>query len=102
MTKCVIDELNQSQFRSIIATGDNIFTAISVAKKCNILLNKHKVIYAHTIEYNENYEECIQWELEQEKPSTTIHHTVSNKPLKMLFGSSRNLLKNGSQPHDEE
>ena len=32
-SKEVINELNHSNIRSIIATGDNIFTAISVAKK---------------------------------------------------------------------
>ena len=56
-TKAVIDELNQSKFRSIIATGDNIFTAISVAKKCDILRNKNSIIYANTIENNtDNFE----------------------------------------------
>ena len=36
-TKDIIKELNDAKFRSIIATGDNIFTAISVGKKCEIL-----------------------------------------------------------------
>lgn len=54
-TKPVIDELNKSKIRSIIATGDNVFTAISVAKKCAILKKTRKVIFAHQIDiHNEN------------------------------------------------
>lgn len=49
-TKTVIEELNQSKTRCIIATGDNVFTAISVAKKCDILKRDNRVIFAHQIE----------------------------------------------------
>lgn len=60
----MIDELNQGKFKSIVATGDNIFTAISVAKKSNILKKDKKVIYSNQLELDNNLEEVIRWEFE--------------------------------------
>ena len=37
ITKLTISELNKAKMTSIMATGDNIHTAICVAKKCGIL-----------------------------------------------------------------
>ena len=36
-TKGVIDELNDANIREIMCTGDNILTAISVARECNLI-----------------------------------------------------------------
>ena len=63
-TAVVINELNTSNFRQIIATGDNIFTSICVAKKCKIINRDEKTIYAHTVDYNKDYEKVISWEQE--------------------------------------
>jgi cation-transporting ATPase 13A2 len=38
ITKKTISELNKAKITSIMATGDNIYTAICVAKKCGILM----------------------------------------------------------------
>jgi len=65
ITKDIIQELNESKFRSVIATGDNIFTAICVAKKCNILSRSNPMLYAHMIDYDHTYEKVIFWQIEQ-------------------------------------
>ena len=36
-TKGVIEQLNQANIRTIMATGDNVLTAISVGRECNII-----------------------------------------------------------------
>ena len=36
-TTGIIDELNDADIRKIMCTGDNILTAISVARECNII-----------------------------------------------------------------
>ena len=36
-TTCVIDELSQAGIRNIMCTGDNILTAISVARECHLI-----------------------------------------------------------------
>ena len=37
VTTKVIKELNEANIRTIMATGDNVLTAISVARECNII-----------------------------------------------------------------
>jgi cation-transporting P-type ATPase 13A2 len=41
----VIEELNNADIKSIICTGDNILTAISVARECNIIEDSTTVIF---------------------------------------------------------
>lgn len=36
-TSAVISNLNECKIRTVMATGDNVLTAISVARQCNIL-----------------------------------------------------------------
>lgn len=67
VTREVIDELNQCKCRSIIASGDSILTAINVAKKCNILSISDQVCYSEDIEYNQNYDQEIEWKMECEE-----------------------------------
>ena len=51
-TTGTISDLNECDIRTIMATGDNILTAISVAKKCNIL-QENQVVYYGSIEEGE-------------------------------------------------
>jgi cation-transporting ATPase 13A3/4/5 len=44
-TKATIKTLNECKIRTIMATGDNTLTAISVAKHCNILEEDQVVFY---------------------------------------------------------
>ncbi len=37
MTVSIIETLNQANIRTIMATGDNVLTAISVGRECNII-----------------------------------------------------------------
>ena len=50
-TKDVISTLNDCKIRTIMATGDNTLTAISVARECNIL-NKEKRVFFGDIDEN--------------------------------------------------
>jgi len=42
-TKGVISNLNECNVRTVMATGDNVLTAISVARQCNILDSQQEV-----------------------------------------------------------
>jgi cation-transporting ATPase 13A3/4/5 len=44
-TTAVIRTLNNCEVRTVMATGDNILTAISVARQCEILHRNQKVTY---------------------------------------------------------
>lgn len=50
-TKDTIKTLNECKIRTIMATGDNTLTAISVAKHCNIL-SEDQIVFYGEIENN--------------------------------------------------
>lgn len=50
ITKTTISELNKAKISSIMATGDNIHTAICVAKKCGILHRQNRTVFSHQID----------------------------------------------------
>ena len=52
-TSEVIKKLNECEVRTIMATGDNILTAISVARKCGIV-EPHKEIMLGDIEVDQD------------------------------------------------
>ena len=52
MTKPSFEILDQAGIRMVMATGDNILTAISVSKECK-LINQEVVVYTCEIENNE-------------------------------------------------
>lgn len=51
-TKGVIATLNECNVRPIMATGDNVLTAISVARQCSILNDQQEVFLADVITDN--------------------------------------------------
>jgi cation-transporting ATPase 13A2 len=58
-TKGVIDELNECGFKSIMITGDNALTGISVARKCGLVNPTSRVFLGDIDEDNEN---VINWQ----------------------------------------
>jgi cation-transporting ATPase 13A3/4/5 len=50
VTKNTITTLNECKIRTIMATGDNTLTAISVGRDCNILNLDHDVFFGDIIE----------------------------------------------------
>jgi magnesium-transporting ATPase (P-type) len=55
VTKSVIKELNASEVKTVMATGDNVLTAIHVGRECGIINPENDVIYgdAFTIDGEE-------------------------------------------------
>lgn len=43
VTTSIIQQLNSANIRTIMATGDNVLTAISVGRECNIIDPHHEV-----------------------------------------------------------
>lgn len=46
-TTAAIEELNNAEIRTVMCTGDNVLTAISVAKECKIVMEGAKVYVPH-------------------------------------------------------
>lgn len=57
----VIETINKANIRTIMATGDNMLTALSVGKKCN-LISREKVVFLGDLEEANGYE-TINWRL---------------------------------------
>lgn len=50
ITTEIIDELNEAKIRNIMCTGDNILTAISVARECNLMERDSHCFVPHFME----------------------------------------------------
>lgn len=49
-TTAVIDELNEAGIRNVMCTGDNILTAISVARECHLIDRTAHCFVPHFLE----------------------------------------------------
>lgn len=49
-TAAVIDELDKANIRRVMCTGDNILTAISVARECNLIDRTAHCFIPHFLE----------------------------------------------------
>lgn len=58
----VISTLNDSQLKTLMATGDNVLTAISVARQCKIL-EPTKPVYLGELEEHANGKKVV-WSLQ--------------------------------------
>jgi len=56
-----IFELNEADIRTIMATGDNMLTAISVARKCGIIKEEQVVYLADLIA--DGHSQGITWKI---------------------------------------
>ena len=61
-TKSTIINLDKADLSMMMATGDNILTAISVSKECGIVKNDQE-IYSLELEKDENGEEYFFWDV---------------------------------------
>lgn len=60
VSAATIQELNDCEIRTVMATGDNLLTAASVAKKCNILQNTD-LMYLGDIFTDQSGKKTIEW-----------------------------------------
>ena len=81
----VIKNLNESQVRTVMVTGDNLLTAISVAKDCDMVTHNQNVIIVN--------EKLIHSDPEQYQ----IYYTFTGNPDNNLYRpSENNFLDNNS------
>ena len=59
-TTKTIEDLDRADIRMVMATGDNILTAISVCKECKLVKDKD-IIYSCNIDKNENGKDNLVW-----------------------------------------
>ncbi|EGW33290.1 uncharacterized protein SPAPADRAFT_55183 [Spathaspora passalidarum NRRL Y-27907] len=72
-TKETLQKLQgDAQIRTIMCTGDNILTAISVARECQLIPDKIEQIYVPSVDYKQDGEYLITWE-EVNDPTNTLN-----------------------------
>ncbi|XP_070946748.1 probable cation-transporting ATPase 13A4 isoform X3 [Macaca nemestrina] len=70
-TKPVLEELISAQIRTVMITGDNLQTAITVARKSGMVSENQKVILIEANETNGSSSASISWTLVEEKKHIT-------------------------------
>ncbi|XP_050635056.1 probable cation-transporting ATPase 13A4 isoform X3 [Macaca thibetana thibetana] len=70
-TKPVLEELISAQIRTVMITGDNLQTAITVARKSGMVSENQKVILIEANETNGSSSASISWTLVEEKTHIT-------------------------------
>ncbi|AET40645.1 putative acid anhydride hydrolase Ecym_6263 [Eremothecium cymbalariae DBVPG len=76
-TKSTLESLNAANIRTIMCTGDNVLTAISVGREAN-LINNSRVFVASLIEPMNQSKEMLVWQ-DVDRPSEVLD-TVTLKP----------------------
>jgi cation-transporting ATPase 13A3/4/5 len=61
VTTGVIETLNHSNIRTIMATGDNVLTAISVGRQCNIIESDAEVFLGDIKRDEYSGKEFVAW-----------------------------------------
>uniref|UniRef100_A0A7N8WP32 ATPase cation transporting 13A2 n=1 Tax=Mastacembelus armatus TaxID=205130 RepID=A0A7N8WP32_9TELE len=79
----VINTLRLAHLRSVMATGDNILTAVNVAKSCGMILSKEKVIFVNATPHTDESRPTLMFSLEDEEATGLQTYNF----LKFLFKS---------------
>ncbi len=84
-TMPVINELHNAGLRTVMVTGDNLLTALNVARKCNLVNKKNKVICVDAHPPDDDQQAKIEWKLAEPFNEPTSVNTV------LKFESSLNI-----------
>uniref|UniRef100_A0A8C5SXZ0 Polyamine-transporting ATPase 13A3 n=1 Tax=Laticauda laticaudata TaxID=8630 RepID=A0A8C5SXZ0_LATLA len=60
-TPAVLEDLHKANVRTVMVTGDNMLTAISVARDCGMILPQDKVIVAEALPPKDGHPARIKW-----------------------------------------
>uniref|UniRef100_A0A670ZUI1 Polyamine-transporting ATPase 13A3 n=1 Tax=Pseudonaja textilis TaxID=8673 RepID=A0A670ZUI1_PSETE len=60
-TPAVLEDLHKANVRTVMVTGDNLLTAISVARDCGMILPQDKVIVAEALPPKDGHPARIKW-----------------------------------------
>uniref|UniRef100_A0A8C8S2F2 Cation-transporting ATPase n=1 Tax=Pelusios castaneus TaxID=367368 RepID=A0A8C8S2F2_9SAUR len=103
-TKPVLEELSAARIRSVMVTGDNIQTAVTVAKNAAMVSQTSQVILVEANELSGSPTASITWKLmEETKPKdyrdlvsaigwSTYHFAMSGKSYQVIAQRFRHLL----------
>ncbi|KAM4770721.1 polyamine-transporting ATPase 13A3 isoform 2-T2 [Rhinophrynus dorsalis] len=87
-TPAVLDDLRKANIRMVMVTGDNMLTAISVARDCGMILPHDKVIVAEALPPKDGQAAQINWHYADTTPRSNSN-TIDSEgiPVKVVNDS---------------
>uniref|UniRef100_A0A8C5MPF4 Polyamine-transporting ATPase 13A3 n=1 Tax=Leptobrachium leishanense TaxID=445787 RepID=A0A8C5MPF4_9ANUR len=94
-TPDVLQDLRNANIRMVMVTGDNMLTAISVARDCGMILPQHKVIVAEALPPKDGQAAKINWQYADYMQRSDLNVNTEDKHGKIESDSLEdNLLIN--------
>uniref|UniRef100_A0A8C2YCD9 Polyamine-transporting ATPase 13A3 n=1 Tax=Coturnix japonica TaxID=93934 RepID=A0A8C2YCD9_COTJA len=93
-TPAVLEDLHKANIRSVMVTGDNMLTAISVARDCGMILPQDKVIIAEALPPKDGQAARINWHYADTLARCTSSSPAINSediPVKLVHESLEDL-----------
>uniref|UniRef100_A0A493SSA5 ATPase 13A3 n=1 Tax=Anas platyrhynchos platyrhynchos TaxID=8840 RepID=A0A493SSA5_ANAPP len=93
-TPAVLEDLHKANIRTVMVTGDNMLTAISVARDCGMILPQDKVIIAEALPPKDGQAARINWHYADTLSRCTSSSPAINSediPVKLVHESLEDL-----------
>ncbi|XP_067398921.1 polyamine-transporting ATPase 13A3 isoform X3 [Emydura macquarii macquarii] len=93
-TPAVLEDLHKANIRTVMITGDNMLTAISVARDCGMILPQDKVIIAEALPPKDGQVARINWHYADTRTKCTNSSPAINSqdiPIKLVHESLEDL-----------
>ncbi|NXE56302.1 AT133 ATPase, partial [Casuarius casuarius] len=93
-TPAVLEDLHKANIRTVMVTGDNMLTAISVARDCRMILPQDKVIIAEALPPKDGQAARINWHYADTLAKCTSSSPAINSediPVKLVHESLEDL-----------
>uniref|UniRef100_A0A8B9IVP9 ATPase 13A3 n=1 Tax=Amazona collaria TaxID=241587 RepID=A0A8B9IVP9_9PSIT len=89
-TPAVLEDLHKANIRTVMVTGDNMLTAISVARDCGMILPQDKVIIAEALPPKDGQAARINWHYDLQM--TKYHFAMNGKSFAVILEHFQDLV----------
>uniref|UniRef100_A0A8D0G6A1 Cation-transporting ATPase 13A3 n=1 Tax=Sphenodon punctatus TaxID=8508 RepID=A0A8D0G6A1_SPHPU len=80
----VLAELRRACIRTVMVTGDNMLTAVSVARECGMIPPKEKVILTEALPPRDGQPATINWQYADELPTPEVIDKVGKEDIRLM------------------
>uniref|UniRef100_A0A2K6GAS8 ATPase 13A3 n=1 Tax=Propithecus coquereli TaxID=379532 RepID=A0A2K6GAS8_PROCO len=92
-TPAVLEDLHKANIRTVMVTGDNMLTAVSVARDCGMILPQDKVIIAEALPPKDGKVAKINWHYADSLTQCSNSSAINSEaiPIKLVHDSLEDL-----------
>ncbi|KAM6453284.1 polyamine-transporting ATPase 13A3-like isoform 2-T4 [Liasis olivaceus] len=80
----ILAELRQACIRSVMVTGDNLLTAVSVGRECGLIPAKGKVVLTEALPPRDGQPATIHWQYADELPTLEAVSKADEQEIKLM------------------